>query len=191
MIRVSREAVILIEPNDGYTLSRPKTICKQIVKLLFNLIFRQNNYFDRQYHFFSDIPHSFEECGNYVYLLSRHEMLKIAYGLNLNEMAWKGFNDYYIKGCEFEKTDSTSRMFTRMKAEIKKRDKNCSLFPLFYDWDLVTVVLFKQEVHADLKLNMKAAGYRFSNILRNPYIDKHSTAEHCIPSVTGPALELE
>ena len=82
---------------------------------------------------------------------------------------------------------STSKIFAKIENDIRKGDRKCNLLPLFYDWGFVTVVLLKQEVDTDLKPNMKAVGYQFSNMYHNPYVDKNSTAEYCVPAYSQPA----
>lgn len=171
MIRVSKDAVVLIEPNEKYTLVSPRSACRQLVRLILNVLFPSNSLFKKRYNFFSDIYSNVEPSGNYVYCISRREIQKVAYGLNLKGVAWKGFNDHYVEGCEFEKQDPKSEIFIRIQHEIKTRDRKCKSLPLFNDWAMITVILFKREVNADLRAAMEAFGYEFSK----PFINQHVT----------------
>jgi len=172
MIRVSKTAVVLIEPNDGSVLRGPKTILRLFPKLLFNGIFPKVNHLKKNDSFFSNPANSFEESGNYVYGVSRREIEKIVLGANLKGFAWKGFNDSYVKGCEFERADPHNAVFKTVNAQIKKMDSKCLRFPLFFDWGLTTTVIFKQEIDNVLKTQMESSGFEFPEIPRNPFISR-------------------
>ena len=170
MIRVCTDAVILIEPNDFYVLNRPRSIAKSSVKWLLSRHLRNSRYADYSFSLFSSKPHSFEKSGNYVYGLSKRELEKTVHALNLKEFAWIGLNDYYIKGCEFEAAEPRNEVFQQTKSNIRKMDKRCRWLPIFHDWNLITAVIFKKEIDTEFKKEMRSFGYKFSEILPNPYI---------------------
>ena len=65
----------------------------------------------------------FEPDGNFICSISAREMEKVALGLNLPHVVFKGLNDYYIKGGEYEPADARkSSLFKRMRSEIRKRN---------------------------------------------------------------------
>jgi len=76
MLRVARQGVVLIEPNDvkrrGFSWSRFWSV---------DLLGTQVN--------------RFETSGNYVYTVSRREMEKVALGIGLPAIAFAGFDDIY------------------------------------------------------------------------------------------------
>lgn len=170
MIRVSRIAVILIEPNDRCSLNHPRVVFRYMAKMLFNAAFPRKNIGEGRYSFFADLPGSYEESGNYVYSLSAREIEKIVRGANFGGFAWKGLNDYYIKGCEFEPAIHGNPMFESIRGRIRKLDERCRKMPLFCDWSIKTGVVFKKNVDPTLKAKMVSAGYTFSKAVENPYL---------------------
>ncbi len=87
MIRVCRKGIILInEPCDMYIFDTSRQILFRwlVEKLSRIALFRK---------FLGEIKkHTYEEAGNYVYKISRREIEKVALGLNLHYVAYKGFN---------------------------------------------------------------------------------------------------
>jgi hypothetical protein len=43
-------------------------------------------------------------------------------------------------------------------------------FPMFYDWVMITAILFKSDIDSSLKQEMQAMGYQFESITPNPYL---------------------
>lgn len=174
MVRVAREAVVLIDSNEGITLSPLKALSKQLVNMVINYFTRTGKTAVNNCAFFPGFNHVFEESGNYVYSVSRRELIKVVHAINLKGMAWKGFNDHYIQGCEFEQAVSSNAMFTSVKNRIASKDKKCLSLPLFYDWNLLTIVLFKNDIDIQLRSKMESEGYYFEDIMQNPYVHHSS-----------------
>ena len=170
MIRVACIAVILIEPKERYTMCPAGVFFRQLIKMFINSLLANMDLFNRGYTFFNEHPHVFEQSGNYVYALSTREFGKIVHGLNLEGFAWKGLNDCYIKGCEFELAEENNSVFKTIKDRIRKADVKCNRFPIFHDWGLITAVIFKKEIAQDLKKAMEFEGYYFPNTVKNPHI---------------------
>ena len=125
MIRVARFGVVLIEPNDVNIevtsanssiahRKRNKVITKEFIMQMLRIPIH------RSY----GMP-EYEETGNYIYSISEREIEKVALGLNLPFVAFKGLNDFYQDGVEFEKADCNSTLFLKIKKEISKMDKLC------------------------------------------------------------------
>lgn len=106
MIRVSKKGVILIEPNDVY----------------WNPISIQNLF---RFLKGSKESHSFEEIGNYVYTISKREVIKLSLGMGITTVAFKGLNDCYLKGVEYEKADKSCKIFNDIQRSIKRLDIQC------------------------------------------------------------------
>jgi hypothetical protein len=105
-----------------------------------------------------------------VYSLSVKELEKIVHALDLAGLAYKNFNDYYIKGCEFENANENNKMFNKIKSKIFEKDAKAKKWPMFYGYDLVTTVIFKNSLEGNLKNNMAESGFRFINKIENPYL---------------------
>ena len=89
MLRVAQKGVFLIEPNDQFPSEERVRAYVDDLNANRKACFPQ---LDKD---------EYEGCGNYVYTISRRDMLKVALGLNLPQLAFKGLNDHYVKGCEF------------------------------------------------------------------------------------------
>jgi len=168
MLRVCRKALILIEPNDPLVFSSPKKLAKTLLSSIL-----ERRLFSRSKHsssfFFSPPPPAFEPSGNYIYSLSKREMIKVVQGLNMPGLAWKGINDYYIQGCEFEVASPTNLVYKKVLSEIKRQDRNCRQLPQFFDYGLIVMVLFKEEIIPTLKNMMLESEFEFPVIEKNPY----------------------
>jgi len=158
MIRVSSKAVILIEPED-IGIQMPiiifiKNILDRISPTLINKIWKNR--------------FSFEEVGNYVYKISERELEKVAMGINLPCIAFKGINDYYSTSIDLYQSTSHQKTFNRVKSKIKFKNTLCQLGILPYQ--LKTCVIFKTTPTLDVKKNMQKQGYKFIEMAPNPYL---------------------
>lgn len=172
MIRISRIAVILIEPNDQVTFNQysKKKYVKSAFKILLSKIFNKD--YQPYLPNLNEGSHFFEESGNYVYTLSLRELNKITHAIDLGGLAWKGFNDQYIEGCEFEIADDKNAMFKKIKESIIQRDNLCIADPSLYNYGMITVVLFINTVQQELATMMKKDGYIFGHKELNPIFNK-------------------
>lgn len=160
MIRVSRKGVVLIEPTDlkiGATL-RGK-IFRVFVDTARKLTGRSKGHYP------------YEETGNYVYGISRLEMEKVALGLNMPVMAFKGINDYYVPGLEDEKADASSKVFKRIRRRIAMNDIFCRLG--LKPHATTCVILFIETVGDELRRRLTAAGFDVVDLPENPCIGRN------------------
>ncbi|MDF1525787.1 MAG: class I SAM-dependent methyltransferase [bacterium] len=159
MIRVSKKAVVLIEPTDlkiGATL-RWK-LFRALVDTARKITGRSGGH------------QIFEEAGNYVYAISRLEMEKVALGMNMPAIAVKGINDYYVKGLEEVKADRSSRAFKKVRRRIVMNDLFCRLG--FKPHSTTCVILLHQPIESDIQDRLSEAGFEIVDLPENPYIDK-------------------
>jgi ubiquinone/menaquinone biosynthesis C-methylase UbiE len=164
MLRVAKDAIILIEPNDNPTFLPIKTkeyIIFAMKAILSKLSGRKIKPIIPDINLNKQIV--FEESGNFVYSVSNLELNKIVHGLNLGGLAFFTFNDFYIEGCEFEKAEENNSMFNKIKDKIKKLD-------LEGFRGITTSVLFKTNVDESLKQKMEKQGYFFFQKNDNPYL---------------------
>lgn len=148
MLRIAREMVILVEPNDKALNNSLHSILSQ--KKL--------------------ISHArYETIGNYVYPISRREIVKIAIVTNMKAVAFKGINDCYKKGLEFESADvKQSKLFRQIRRQITLRNVLSSLHLL--DYNISMAAMFKNPVD-DKTLNLlKKNNWAVINLPVNPYI---------------------
>jgi len=157
MLRVAERGVVLIEPNDGRVgstlLAALARSCRDLLKtVLFKGVVKQH----------------FEETGNYVYAISARELEKVAMGLNLGAVAFKGINDYYVKGVEHEKISENNRLFKKVKWRIGSYNLLSRLRLIQYR--LLVAIMLKQTPDANLERDLKLGGYKVISLPTNPYV---------------------
>ncbi|WP_439555372.1 class I SAM-dependent methyltransferase [Dyadobacter sp.] len=158
MLRVAREAVILVEPHDP--------ISKMPLLLALRNIFDRfdtnalQKYWKNRY--------SFEEVGNYVFKLSEREMDKLANGMGLPMVAFKGINNnYYHPSYSQEKADDSSPAFRKIKRKLAFHDflTKATLMPS----QVLCAVIFKQIPSAQVMEAMQTEGFQVHVFPPNPY----------------------
>lgn len=102
LARVTRKGVVFIEPID----SEPARWWGHLTLPVFNLVKSRN--------------HAYEDSGNYVFSLSRHEVEKLMLGIGLTRYAFRDISDCFIEGGEGEIGDGPLRR--RMRRNIRLRD---------------------------------------------------------------------
>lgn len=159
MIRVAKEAVILIEPQDPVTkiplLLALCNLADRINPKLVQMIWK-NRY-------------SFEVVGNYVFKLSEREVDKLANGIGLPAVAFKGIhNNFYNPSIIDEKADNSSSIFKKIKRKLKFRNlltKMTIISP-----DVLCAVIFKTPPSPELIASLKDQGFAFHPFPANPYL---------------------
>jgi ubiquinone/menaquinone biosynthesis C-methylase UbiE len=157
MLRAASRAVLLIEPNDQ---ACPEGVVTTISRMAKNLIKR---ILSRPTHY-----HDFEEGGNYVYSISRREMQKVALGVGLRTVAFKGVNDYYMPGVEFEPAVEGSALFRQVSAKIARYDLLCRLG--VSQPGLLAVIIFKSPPSGGVRDALRRHGYDVEDLPENPYL---------------------
>jgi len=196
MLRVARRAVFLIEPNDPVAIISDNSAVIKVLRWTWQLLKKRHgrkpylsaplgtkirlSYSLRNLlELFRPITlaeaksvsynhPAWETVGNYVYNLSRRELEKTAYGLNLKQIVFKGFNDHYIEGCEFEPADEDkSEIFRKIVENIRLADKACAAG--LSDYNILMGGIFKRQMLEDHKTNFLKNGWEVKTLLENPY----------------------
>jgi len=126
MLRVSRHAVVLVEPRDRLIDGAVPNRKVLLRKLINRLPFVSMSESDVSERYVLDNDPIYEPAGNFVYTLSSRELEKMALGCNYPVLALKGFSDHYIEGCETEVADESSAMFREIKSRIAELEENCA-----------------------------------------------------------------
>ena len=159
MIRVARKAIILVEPQDPLTKMPLMLAIKNILDRFDPTILQK--YWKNRY--------SFEEVGNYVFKLSDREMEKIAMGMNLPAIAFKGINNAYWKpGLDTEIANENSASFRQIQSKIRKDDFLCKLGILPHH--VLSAIIFKTLPDNETIKNLKNDGYLYYEFPKNPYL---------------------
>lgn len=158
MLRVAKKAIIFIEPVD-VVIHMPlilflKNVLDRISPELINKIWK-NRY-------------SFEETGNYVYKISEREMEKMAMGINMPYVAFKGLNDYFTTLLDLSQPVSNSKILNKVKAKINRRDLLCKLGIIPYQ--IMSAIIFKEKPSEDVINRLKQDGYKVIKLKENPYL---------------------
>lgn len=157
MLRVARKGVILIEPNDCYISSTFLNVFFQNFKDVIKSLLKKRF-----------IRHTFEESGNYIYSISKREIEKVALGMNLRYVAFKGIEDYYEKGVEYEKAIKGNKSFYRVKLRIFLLEFLTRI--KLKQPGLLVAVIFKEEPNSTLKYYISKKGYEVIKLPENPFL---------------------
>jgi len=155
MLRVARRGVLLIEPCDH---DIPNTVATTLSRLAKNLVKRLLGRPDR--------GHRFEELGNYVYGISRREIEKVALGAGFPSVAFKGINDAYYPGVEFERADPRSRGFRKVRHQIARYDLLCALG--LNQFGLLCAVILKDRPDVRLRATLSRDGFDLIDLPERP-----------------------
>lgn len=170
MLRVSNQAVVMIEPAERLILNgvKSKPYLLSAIQLFLSKITGKSYqpYVPPVCH----LNHAFEEAGNYLYAVSVRELEKLVHGMDLGGLAWKGFNDVYEKGCEFEKAKAGNPLFEKISRAIAAGDELCKKHPQFHQPNMVSVILFKEKPAPALVQTLTAAGFTLPLMHKNPYL---------------------
>lgn len=168
MIRVAKEAVVLIEPLDSpaRNISKKQYIMSTIKMVLGKFLKKDVRPFlpsDDDY----IVAENYEQSGNFIYALSNKEINKLVHAMDLGGMAYYNFNDVYEQGVEFEKAEENNKMFSHIKNLIKEMDQTGN-------YSMTTTIIFKNKVDEKLRSEMTDFGFKFGIKGENPYLMKVS-----------------
>ncbi len=157
MLRVCKKGVVLIEPNDLNVLNTNRQIFFfRIKRFIFKILNKKIEL------------HGFEEVGNYVYTISVREVEKVALGMNFRMVAYKGINDCYIDGVEYEEMNNESRLFKKVKRKIHLLDILSETGLM--NWGLLVCMIFKEKPTDSIRYNLLMKGYKIIELPENPHI---------------------
>lgn len=170
MLRVSKKAVVMIEPAERLVLNgvKSKPYILSAIKLFFAKLMGKTHlpYVPEVL----GLNHSFEVSGNYLYAVSIREMEKLVHGMDLGGLAWKGFSDVYEKGCEFEEAKPGNPLFDKLNKAITTGDELCNTHPQFHQHNMASVIIFKEKPDTELLQELQKAGFNLPTIHKNPYV---------------------
>jgi ubiquinone/menaquinone biosynthesis C-methylase UbiE len=156
MLRVSRKGVVIIEPNDFFLNF------KFIDFLFFS--------FKKILNFFSKIKIGetiYESSGNFIYTISKREIEKVALGLDYDCIAFKGINDIYLEGVEFEMITDNGPLYKKISKKIKVADFLCNL--KLKQFGFLCAIIFKKNPSYEMISCLTEMGYTIKYLPKNPY----------------------
>ncbi|WP_181256512.1 class I SAM-dependent methyltransferase [Marinilabilia salmonicolor] len=159
MLRVASRAVVLIEPVD-IGIQFPlmvflKNLLEKVAPGMVNKVWKNR--------------FSFETVGNYVYKISEREIEKVAMGIGLPMVAFKGINDFYTTKFDLKSSTGNKKLFRKVKGRIKLKDFLSRLGVIPYE--LEACVIFKKQPSPEVVANMKEQGFKVLSLPENPYLE--------------------
>ncbi len=112
----------------------------------------------------------YEEVGNYLYSISRRELIKAAMGIDLPAVAFAGINTIHIPGMEKEIWKPNAPLYKQMLKKLRKLDGRSKMG--IRPFNLLCAVVFKSTPKNELITALKASGYDYIALPRNPYNKK-------------------
>ena len=159
MIRVSRKAIILIEPADTDKKTVILLIVDKLKKIIKTTISMPKKHPDH---------YRFEVSGNYVYTVSKRDIEKVAIAMQMPMIAIYNFNDYYKEGVEFISTKKPSKVFAMIKIKLFLRNIMSKLGLAMYTG--IITIIFKEKPTEKLIIELKNKGFKFTELPINPYL---------------------
>ena len=156
MLRVTRTAVIIMEPADPYAYGRLREVPLTRLRALLNRAMTGRNQ-----------RNGFESVGNYLYRFSIREIEKLAIGVGMHSMAYKNLNDFH--GIAAQKASGRTKFhwgLFLLKLLIRTQDLLSSLGilqPVMYAF-----AIFKTAPEPALRKELSRQGYRFQEFPHNP-----------------------
>ncbi|KOY87157.1 methyltransferase type 11 [bacterium 336/3] len=157
MLRVVKKGIILIEPHDPLS-KMPFLLALRNILDNWNVNTLQKYWKNR---------YSFEEVGNYVFKLSERECEKMAMGINLPAIAFKGINNNYYK-VSIANESYQSSAFKKLQRKIRWHNLLCKLTLMPYQ--VLSAIIFKQTPDEQTIASLKKDGYRVYILPKNPYL---------------------
>jgi ubiquinone/menaquinone biosynthesis C-methylase UbiE len=175
MLRVARKGVALIEPNEAPVLYESKFVAKRLIKEVFLRCGLASILRTQDMSTIRDYGNVWEEVGNYVYTISEREIEKVALGMGYTACAFKGLNDYYEKGVEFEKATDDSQLFRKAKERIAQKDRLGRMGLNRNSYTLLVAMIFKQPLESHASQVLQKYGFVVRPLQKNPYVAREDS----------------
>lgn len=165
MLRVATRSVILIEPRDQNILIPARFNLRASIKWMFqsvkNLVKRmigKELYYNHG---------NYESVGNYVFTVSEREIEKVALGMNFEMVSFKGINDLWVDGVEYEDKHDDAPLYNKIRKEINSMDKKCKKGVEQYGY--LIAVIHKTKPDQKTLDDLGSLGFEHRALSRNPY----------------------
>lgn len=157
MIRVSKTAVILIEPADWI----PSPMVRQFLQLTKRGLKKMLGI---------HLPHpdtgNYEET-NYIYTISEREFQKVALALYLPYVAFLRFHDIYIKGVESEILNDKAPLYRNIKNKLTIA-KIKTFLGIQRDNQVISII-FKEKPSDEIIQKLKKKKFNVIPLPKNPF----------------------
>ncbi|NCN28273.1 class I SAM-dependent methyltransferase [bacterium] len=168
LCRVARKAVVLIEPafNIHFLASPTDKVATMRERLSF---LKSGKRFTPPSEVQFDSA-EYEDCGNFVYRLSKNELEQAVRGLSLPVFAWKGLADIYVPGVEFSKADDSNPAFQSYRSEVERIQDLHDQAPERQPVAIGCGIVFIEEPSKEVIAELKAEKFQISSSCLNPHL---------------------
>jgi ubiquinone/menaquinone biosynthesis C-methylase UbiE len=162
MLRVAKKGVVLIEPNDDVCAKTIRSMIHSFKGIIKHYLGKDKN--------IRILKGSYEEGNaNYIYSISKKEIEKLSLALDYKYVVFKGLNDHYIQGGEYENINENGGVIqNEIKKRIRRRNLFCKLQVV--DYGLLCTIILKTEPSQELLSELQKSGYEINKLSKNPYI---------------------
>lgn len=157
MLRVAKKGIILIEPCDEYIYDKILGLTFRKVKDIIKTLLRKK-----------PSKHVYEKFGNYLYSISEREIEKVATGLNYKFVAFKGINDFYFQGVEYEKLADNGPLLKKIKRHTGITNLICRLG--LRNYKSLSAIIIKNSPSDVLVRNLIKERFKIVYLPNCPYI---------------------
>ena len=162
MIRVAKKGVVLIEPDDAFLKMPPLLLLKNICDCFNPYLI--NKFWKNRF--------SWEPVGNYVFKITDREIEKIAMGMGLSCIAFKGINirvkPIPAKWGDPNKVPFDKGLYKKLKNRMAVWNFICKLRIIPYT--SLCAVIFKEKPQKELLDELRKNKYRVIELPANPYL---------------------
>ena len=170
MLRVARRGIVLIEPDDTPVVVPWSRVFKMGIKELLIRLGCGRLFGDLRTEIIDFGTNWYEEVGNFGFAISRREIEKVALGLNLPQVAFKGFNDLYVAGVEHEPLSPESALFRRISGELHELDRHSNRGLSRGRYKLSASIIFKESIDDIVRSSLLNGSFEVRDLPRNPYL---------------------
>ena len=148
MLRVARQAAVLIEPVDNPgILNWVRNLAKKVLR--------------------GDTQHEFEPSGNYLYRTSMRELRKLLLAMGGEAFAYKGFNDFYLPRLSLYRADTLNvgSIVTQLGVFVQNLLSRLGVMGC----GLACIVVFAGSPSEEVLSSLRQEGFTIQRLPKNPY----------------------
>jgi ubiquinone/menaquinone biosynthesis C-methylase UbiE len=159
MLRVSKKAIIFMEPADWVPAPIPRRLLQIGKNALRKIAGKKAPHKDEG---------AYEPSGNYVFSISIREFEKMALAMNFPYIAFKKIHDVFIPGVQSEKLSEAAPLFKKIRRKIGIMSFLRRIG--IGEFNRVQIVIFKQIPSPEILKRFEELGFDIVKLPINPYI---------------------
>lgn len=153
MLRVARIGIIINEPQDPMSNDSLYAQADGAREEYENTVYKNHAFF-------------FEQVGNYIYRFSKRELQKMAYGLGLKYVAFRGIND--MDGSGFPDINTSPEAFNLVCQTLAAKDHFSSQGYRRFE-NIMAIIFTVSQLPEGLREDLIGNGWELMELLDNPW----------------------